>query len=1562
MISGRKLAILTILVLFILSNDLSPLVGQDERFEDVAEKFGLKQNYREITQSLNLSRVERDIATIAGFRGRFTGYEGAWKTAQFIYENFRATTDHAEYQNYSIVVPVDKGANITITSSDGKPDGAVIKAFPLFPNLAQQCIVPEDGMRGKLVYVEKGQMGNVSGSIVLMDFNTGSYWVEAVKMGAKAVIFIQPPFSSSDESLSKIVYTELYFPRLLVSYEDGLRLKQLAMEHDVEVSISSRIVYEEVTASNVLGFIWGSQYKNETIIVSAYYDDWCVAPSLAGGYDSAVSIALLLELARVFSVFRPKRNVLFLATSGHWQAAYGIKSFAMKMLLQDNPRNLPFELGSLWNETAFFFISMDLSTYGDSLAVVTTGGLVHMTSQTANPQSADQITLCGLDHLFLGHERYRGFPDIYRAIKESLGMEVNVRVHSVENSATSLANSTGRYYEYFTAIPEKYFVEAEVWLSIGLPGITFYTPVLRRAWFSPTPLNDVDMNNLRPQAFFIASFIHFTANGERKGFVGSKCPDITRGDFVGPTRYYMGRYGSSGGLARLRFQIYQYNASEILQYSPILSAPLAYIVDKEEEGNIFYYTFSIGFGNGTFEMMGFPVYPSSALWPRNRQYSVRTFVLNGSSGEITYAPDFGIFGGRRFSDTIMLQAINGPDVGYPTPLRIILFKAGSVTLFDVFHPRVHRVEKWTDNYNLDFNVKIRGLGSTPYIYPSEPGIRVYYLGSRVETMNYGTTADFDKGIYTVFIPIETPVEVHVILTSEQGYVETVAVLTNATESKPKGYGISVSRPGEDIMIMETLHRMAKDVYYLAKSRVDLALSKSIYDEAAMRSLEDLEQSLLEIDAAKRRGDYSKAYSLQFLAYAHASNALTSSENLLTGVRSTSIVFFLLLIPFILFFERLITAFHEGKKRLLTIIILFAVFSIPLIYFHPGFILIENLPVLLLGFLTESVALLVLFLFWMEGGSVIKEYKVRLRGAHFFEKTRVEMAIMMFAYGVEQMKRRKLLFSLTLFSLTVIVATSVLLFSSSSLPLPSVQERQWSPDYPWPGNYLHIADVRERGLSSKTITMLKSIVGSEGKFGFMTYVYPPIPNVNERKNYFSIVTEDKRAYEVPLIVGLSPEVFTLPSYNSSITKGDVKNFQSTGSPYVVRCLISQSFSDEAHLSVGSRFKLLGTDFLVTAVFDDIVMNSIRDYPSPSTSQLPEDLNKRLETGTSETKKEFLAWDKVVIIPFEDCEKLFNAKPLKAFIMGNVSTLDEIGYFLAANSFNTHVILGLDGKTRWYRTVVFFMAGGSTFIFIPLILGALIMVNMILGFLTTRKKEADIFSTLGASPTHIVAMLLSEISTYALLATVLGYIAGILIIKVFVPPFYPNFSSGYLLTVFGIQLLSMFIASIPFLIKVSKAVTPSLQRRWRIPTKPKGDSWIVPTPFTSSPEEAPAILSFMKEWLDTYMVRETTARFVSLEPAKLVKEEEAMKLLCPIILPPWEAGVNQDFELVSIVERGRASFSIKCHLKSGLKDAWLRSNPVFIYAVREQLLLWRGLSLNERKKYISLASAMEGGEPV
>ncbi|MEM2029112.1 MAG: M28 family peptidase, partial [Candidatus Bathyarchaeia archaeon] len=995
----RMFIILTVL-LFYSINFLNYAAGQDfekSRFEEAAKEYGFKLNYRKVVEMLELNRIEEYVFRFASFRGRFTGYRGADEAAKFIYEIFNTFTDHAELQNYTIVVPVDEGAKIKILTIDDRPNGTVIEANPLFPNLAQQCIVPEDGIIGRLLYIEEGiRSEDLNGSILLMDFNTGSYWLEAAKMGAKAVVFIQPDISSSDESFSKMVYTELYFPRLIVSREIGLGLKKIAAEHKVEIAITSRIVYKKVPAYNVVGFIWGNQFSNETIVVSAYYDDWCIAPSLAGGYDSAVGVSLLLELARVFSMNRPSRNMLFLATSGHWQAAYGIKNFVMNMLLSNNPRQLPFRLGSQWNETTYFFVSLDLSTRCDKLALVSTGGLFHMSTRVYERNIGDPPSVCGLDRLYGGDERiYRGFPDICEAISRSLNMTFKVRAHLTEVLAGGSFNTTGLLGEYFTAIPEKYFVEAEVWLAAGLPGITFYTCALRKGWFSPAPINDISIDNLRPQAAFITSFIHFLGNAKRKAFIGSRNPDFATVDFAGPTRFYIGRFSNTPvGLARMRVQTYEYNASEILQYSPVHN-PMAYAVDKEEEGNIFYYTFSIGSENGTFEMIGFLVRPLTGFtYPR--PFLLRAFVVNSTTGEIIYAPDFGIFGGRRFIDTVMLRSVESPDYGYPNPLRLILFKAGSITLFDVFHPRVYSEPKWTDSFNMELFSKLKGgLASRPFIHPAEPGIRVYYVGSRVEAMSYGTTYDFERQICTIFIPPGTRVEIHVVLKSEQEYVETVAMLTNASESKPRGHGFYVSRPGENIMITETLYRIAKDIYWRSKSIVETCLSLSVFDEAAIKNLRDLEHVLNEIENSRKMGKIDEISSLQILAYADASNSLISSENLLVGARSTAVVFFLLLIPFTLFSEKLITEFRSGKKRLIVIMVLFCVFSVPLIYLHPGFVLIENLSILILGFVTEIVLLLVFLLFWRESGTVVKEYKVAFKGKHFFEKSRFETAVFMF---------------------------------------------------------------------------------------------------------------------------------------------------------------------------------------------------------------------------------------------------------------------------------------------------------------------------------------------------------------------------------------------------------------------------------------------------------------------------------------------------------------------------------------------------------------------------------------
>ena len=54
-----------------------------------------------------------------------------------------------------------------------------------------------------------------------MNFNSGKNWLNAAKLGAKAVIFIEPSETNRFESESKFLKTPVYFPRLYVTGENG---------------------------------------------------------------------------------------------------------------------------------------------------------------------------------------------------------------------------------------------------------------------------------------------------------------------------------------------------------------------------------------------------------------------------------------------------------------------------------------------------------------------------------------------------------------------------------------------------------------------------------------------------------------------------------------------------------------------------------------------------------------------------------------------------------------------------------------------------------------------------------------------------------------------------------------------------------------------------------------------------------------------------------------------------------------------------------------------------------------------------------------------------------------------------------------------------------------------------------------------------------------------------------------------------------------------------------------------------------------------------------------------
>jgi len=105
----------------------------------------------------------------------------------------------------------------------------------------------------------------------------------------------------------------------------------------VTISLSTNVVRREVSATNVIGILDGSDpaLKNEVIVIGAHYDhlghggEGSLAPREGeihhGADDNASGTAGMLELARLFSSqkLRPRRTIVFMAFSGEEEGLLG---------------------------------------------------------------------------------------------------------------------------------------------------------------------------------------------------------------------------------------------------------------------------------------------------------------------------------------------------------------------------------------------------------------------------------------------------------------------------------------------------------------------------------------------------------------------------------------------------------------------------------------------------------------------------------------------------------------------------------------------------------------------------------------------------------------------------------------------------------------------------------------------------------------------------------------------------------------------------------------------------------------------------------------------------------------------------------------------------------------------------------------------------------------------------------------------------------------------------------------------------------------------------------------
>src|SRR6266568_54442 len=297
------------------------------------------KRYQAVAASIDPVALDRTIRTLSTdprnpsrVVSRVVGYPASDAAAVYVKHAFEAAGLEKVHEEALI-----GGVTVPMVHHPGtlEVNGRTFAIHPLWPNLVRTSQLPKAGLRAPLIYAANGSLKEFNGrdvanSVVLVEFNSSSNWLNAARLGAKAVIFIEPDQTMRGEAESKFLSIPVSVPRFWISKRDAATLTaELQRPATPMALLKCDMQWESRPASNIVGQITGSDpvMKNQIIVLEGYFDSMSIVPDMAPGAENACGIAALLELARTFKKFPPKRTVWFLATNGHFIGLQGIKQY-----------------------------------------------------------------------------------------------------------------------------------------------------------------------------------------------------------------------------------------------------------------------------------------------------------------------------------------------------------------------------------------------------------------------------------------------------------------------------------------------------------------------------------------------------------------------------------------------------------------------------------------------------------------------------------------------------------------------------------------------------------------------------------------------------------------------------------------------------------------------------------------------------------------------------------------------------------------------------------------------------------------------------------------------------------------------------------------------------------------------------------------------------------------------------------------------------------------------------------------------------------------------------------
>ena len=715
----------------------------------------------------------------------------------------------------------------------------------------------------------------------------------------------------------------------------------------------------------------------------------------------------------------------------------------------------------------------------------------------------------------------------------------------------------------------------------------------------------------------------------------------------------------------------------------------------------------------------------------------------------------------------------------------------------------------------------------------------------------------------------------------------------------------------------------------------------------------------------------------------------------------------LLVPFVLFSEKLLFGFTDIRKQLLASTVIFLTIFTLLRIFHPAFQMVRSSLMILLGFV---ILLLTILVTLMVGGKFrqnitdLRKKEGRVDGADINRGGVVGTAFML---GLNNMRRRKVRTGLT--CLTLILITFVMIcFTSVSNDLVNVE-------YPtahatWNGILLR--DPNFKNITAAQVQNIRQIYGEIYPVATIDWLTPSleVSSAAHLQNTELIVDREfvingsltaKRVqvnsalrldWNEPQFSGLDKLLLTKRGWFPRPPQTRAERLAARQAGRTIRNSVILPDTAAQNLGITSDdvnttnilVNIRGEEYEVLGIIDSVELTKYLNLDGQSL--LPYDLNSVQALGTQGNAyvipetigrmngSQVILVNKLPPLKSEEqsvtvaCEILFPVAPYR--IEPNAPEQAALDYKEQRRLVLEY--LERTGQPAYYAVdgVAYYgsrhretTVAGLLQLLVPILIAALTVFNTMRGSVYERKDEIYVYNAVGIAPSHIFFMFMAEACVYSVVGAMLGYVLSQATGRVLAAVHltggmnmdYSSIETVYAsLAICAAVLLSTIIPARD----AARLASPSGVVSWEVP-KAQHDTMEINLPFTFTAHDRIAVISYFRRWLESHGAGSSGPFYCAPPLAQLRTGAELVPALTTTIwLKPYDLGVSQRLEIALPTDPETGEFIARITLvrQSGHTASWQRTVKPFLTALRKQFLNWRATTEADRTEMYAEAKQL------